>query len=30
VKLYIDTVDLQNDVIVILYAYQNIPEFSYF
>ncbi|MDH4211809.1 MAG: fibronectin type III domain-containing protein [candidate division WOR-3 bacterium] len=30
VKLYIDTIDLQNDVIVILYAYQNIPEFPYF
>jgi hypothetical protein len=26
VKLYIDAIDLQDDVIVILYAYQNIPE----
>jgi hypothetical protein len=30
VKLHVDTIDLQNDVIIILYAYQNIPEFPYF
>jgi hypothetical protein len=30
VKLYIDTVDLQNHVVTVLYAYQNIPGFPYF
>ena len=30
VKLYIDTIDIQNSKIIILYAYQNIPEFPYF
>ncbi len=30
VKLYIDTIDIQNSTIIILYAYQNIPEFPYF
>jgi len=30
VKLYIDAVDIQNGVITILYAYQNVSGFPYF
>jgi len=30
VKLYVDTIDIQNGMISILYAYQNIPDFPYF
>ncbi len=30
VKLYVDSIDLQNSAIAILYAYQNIPGFPYF
>ena len=30
VKLYVDTFDIQNGTITILYAYQNISEFPYF